>query len=273
MIRRILFILVFLGLGFIVWRMISPTGANHALDNLKALPGKIFSHDRSSDALSQDDTQKDILETGEVVMESGDSDIILEINEDTGTLLITGEELKEDDTHDKKEDLEALLSGDKDLLADALLDLVAEDQSGESLLSWAEDIFSGDVISGVVASGVEPVEVNTGVVVSPVSATYDCIGEGHIALRTSKSTQCCEDLNWIYYRGDNKSAGVICFDTERWIPQCTHQNTLDEWWYYMDGGLLRKDLDCGKYFGTKYYEVEVSDDRSMLKSILTNIFK
>ncbi|NOZ44467.1 MAG: hypothetical protein GXP45_05015 [bacterium] len=81
MLRRILFILVLLGLGFLIWRMINPLSANQALENIKSWPERIFSRDTTQEPIEilQEDTNLEI--------SKGDSNIPV----DTGIIVNTGE--------------------------------------------------------------------------------------------------------------------------------------------------------------------------------------
>ena len=56
MIRRILIFLVLLGLVFIAYRFINPSGASGLLENIRELPGKIFSRDKDSVKIVEETT-------------------------------------------------------------------------------------------------------------------------------------------------------------------------------------------------------------------------
>jgi len=61
------------------------------------------------------------------------------------------------------------------------------------------------------------------------------------------SKDCCAGLSYFEYRAPSASSSPMCYIGSKWTPQCKKVWTSNEWRYYPDWTLLKKDNECAKW--------------------------
>lgn len=80
-----------------------------------------------------------------------------------------------------------------------------------------------------------------------------CTGEWWIVYQNSydvNGTQpidCCVWLSYFEYRSPAASSAPMCYKESKWTPLCQQVWTSNEWRYYPDWTLLKKDNECSEY--------------------------
>jgi hypothetical protein len=243
MLRRILFLLVLLGLAFIVFRIANPSGAERLISSIREFPSKIFSKKNTSSVEIKKETWTSLeLIPVEIFPELGGNENVETNPIESGT---------------SSNNFDSLFSEEEEII-------LPDQKENESKTSWSQESKSSsvpekDTVGDSKSSTSTPLDSlnSTTTSTATISLTTNtsslssaCFSAGQLVQNPKKKPTCCVALKRLYYRP--KSSEVLCFDPKLWTPACKNSGTDNEWRYYPNGTFVDERFGVWRLFWNFY---------------------